>query len=163
MCCSTRGHKELDMAKGRNNNNRYRLVLSSRDTEKRQGKDKENTYEVIIRGGLLRWYSGKESAYRCRRHKRCGFDPWVGKISWSRKWHLGNPMDRRAWRDTVHGVTKNQIQHSHGRQAHRHILGLLLSFLISLLSPLLPPSALPLLPPLSPFPQITKEKRLGPW
>ena len=29
----------------------------------------------------------------CRRHKRQGFDPWVGKIHW-RKWHLGNPMDR---------------------------------------------------------------------
>ena len=22
----------------------------------------------------------------CRRHKRHGFDPWVGKIPWSRKW-----------------------------------------------------------------------------
>ena len=22
----------------------------------------------------------------CRRHKRCGFDPWVGKIPWRRKW-----------------------------------------------------------------------------
>ena len=85
-CCSTWGRKELDMAKGRNNNNRYRLVLSSRDTEKRQGKDKENTYEVIITGGLLRWCSGKESAYQCRRHKRCGFDPWVWKIPWSSKW-----------------------------------------------------------------------------
>ena len=53
----------LDTTQPLNNNNRYRLVLSSRDTEKRQGKDKENTYEVIIRGGLLRWYSGKESAY----------------------------------------------------------------------------------------------------
>ena len=21
------------------------------------------------------------------RHKRCGFNPWVGKIPWSRKWH----------------------------------------------------------------------------
>ena len=26
----------------------------------------------------------KESA--CRRHRRCGFDPWVGKIPWRRKW-----------------------------------------------------------------------------
>ena len=36
--------------------------------------------------GLPRWCSGKESACRrrsCRRHK---FDPWVGKIPWSRKW-----------------------------------------------------------------------------
>ena len=30
--------------------------------------------------------SGKELAYQCRRHKRCGFDPWVGKIPWRRSW-----------------------------------------------------------------------------
>ena len=35
---------------------------------------------------LPRWYSGKESACQCRRCKRCGFDPWVRKIPWSRKW-----------------------------------------------------------------------------
>ena len=29
---------------------------------------------------------GKESACQYRRHKRCGFDPWVGKIPWKRKW-----------------------------------------------------------------------------
>ena len=29
--------------------------------------------------------SGKESACQCRRHKRCGFNPWVGKIPWGRK------------------------------------------------------------------------------
>ena len=23
---------------------------------------------------------------QCRRHRRCGFDPWVKKISWRRKW-----------------------------------------------------------------------------
>ena len=27
----------------------------------------------------------KESACQRRRHGRCGFDPWVGKIPWSRK------------------------------------------------------------------------------
>ena len=31
--------------------------------------------------------SGKESACQCRRHKSRGFDPWVRKILWSRKWH----------------------------------------------------------------------------
>ena len=31
-------------------------------------------------------HSGKESACWCRRHKRCGFSPWVRKIPWSRKW-----------------------------------------------------------------------------
>ena len=29
---------------------------------------------------LPRWLSGKESAFECRRHKRCRLDPWVGKI-----------------------------------------------------------------------------------
>ena len=30
--------------------------------------------------------SGEEPACQCRRHKRHGFDPWVGKPSWRRKW-----------------------------------------------------------------------------
>ena len=30
--------------------------------------------------------SGKEPACQCRRHKKHGFDPWVGKIPWSRSW-----------------------------------------------------------------------------
>ena len=25
-------------------------------------------------------------ACQCRRHKRCGFDPWIGKIPWRRAW-----------------------------------------------------------------------------
>ena len=32
--------------------------------------------------GLPRWLSGKESTRQCR----CGFNPWVGKIPWRRKW-----------------------------------------------------------------------------
>ena len=35
------------------------------------------------RNGIPRWYSGKESACQFR---RCRFDPWVRKISWSRNW-----------------------------------------------------------------------------
>ena len=30
---------------------------------------------------------GKESACQWGRHKRHGFNPWVGKIPWSKKWH----------------------------------------------------------------------------
>ena len=30
--------------------------------------------------------SGKESVGQCRRHKRHGFDPWVRKIPWYRRW-----------------------------------------------------------------------------
>ena len=29
---------------------------------------------------------GKKAACQCRRHKRCGFDPWVGEIPWRRAW-----------------------------------------------------------------------------
>ena len=36
--------------------------------------------------GVSRWLSGKESSCQCKRHRRCGFDPWVGKIPWSRRW-----------------------------------------------------------------------------
>ena len=53
---------------------------------------------------------------------RHGFDPWVGKIPWSRKWQstsvffLKSSMDRGAWQATVHGVTKDWTQlsiHTH--------------------------------------------------
>ena len=32
--------------------------------------------------------SGKEPACQRRRRKGRGFDPWVGKIPWRRKWQL---------------------------------------------------------------------------
>ena len=47
----------------------------------------------------------KESACQCRRR---GFDPWVGKIPWKRKWQPtlvflpGKIVDRGAWKATVH-------------------------------------------------------------
>ena len=33
-----------------------------------------------------RWLSGKESTCQCRRCRSCGFNPWVEKIPWRRKW-----------------------------------------------------------------------------
>ena len=36
--------------------------------------------------GFPTWLSGEEPTWPCRRHKRLGFDPWVGKIPWRRKW-----------------------------------------------------------------------------
>ena len=49
--------------------------------------------------------SGKEPVCQCRRHKRCGFDPWVRNPSpigggHSNPLHyscLENPMDREEW------------------------------------------------------------------
>ena len=64
---------------------------------------------------LPRWYNGKESTYRYRRHRRCRFNPWVRKIPWSRKWQPTavvlpeNPMDRGAWWAIVHGVAELDI------------------------------------------------------
>ena len=45
--------------------------------------------------------------------QRLRFDRWFRKIPWRRAWQptlvsLENPMDRGAWRATVHGVAKNQ-------------------------------------------------------
>ena len=36
--------------------------------------------------GFSWWLSSKESACQCRRHRRRGFHPWVGKLPWRRKW-----------------------------------------------------------------------------
>ena len=59
--------------------------------------------------------SSKESACQCRRRKRHGIHPWVGKILWHRKWHprplqyscLENPMDRGTWWATVQSGAKS--------------------------------------------------------
>ena len=35
-------------------------------------------------GGLPRWLNSKEPTCRCRKHQRCGYDPWVRKLPWRR-------------------------------------------------------------------------------
>ena len=35
---------------------------------------------------ILGGASGKEHTCQYRRHKTCEFDPWIGKIPWSRAW-----------------------------------------------------------------------------
>ena len=54
--------------------------------------------------------------------KRYGFDPWVEKIPWSRKWQpapvfLENPMDRGAWQATALEVAKSwtRLKGQHAR------------------------------------------------
>ena len=44
------------------------------------------SHSYLLRDTAPGGTSGKESACQCRRHKRYSFDPWVGKIPWSRKW-----------------------------------------------------------------------------
>ena len=43
-------------------------------------------YFPKVRLGFAGGASGKEPAFQCRRHKRCSFIPWVGKIPWRRAW-----------------------------------------------------------------------------
>ena len=40
----------------------------------------------IERVGIPRWFSGKESTCQWRSPRRCGFNPWVGKMPWRRAW-----------------------------------------------------------------------------
>ena len=77
---------------------------------------------------LPRWRSGKESACQCRRHERHRFNPWVGKIPWSRKWHPAPVFLSRKFhgqRSLVvysPGVTKSWTQLSMHRQIIMYIL-----------------------------------------
>ena len=74
--------------------------------------------------GLPDGASGKEPACQCRRCKRRGFNPWVGKIPWRRAWqplqcsNLENPLDKGTWQATVHGVTESDMTEAtqHGIQ-----------------------------------------------
>ena len=84
-----------------------------------------------------RWHSGKEFACEYRRHKRCGFDPWVGKISRRRKWQsspvllLGKFHGQRSlaghspWgckeSDTTEGLTLSFTIYMHYIYVHTHI------------------------------------------
>ena len=58
--------------------------------------------------------SGKEPVCQCRRHKRLGFDTWVGKISWGGHGNsleyscLENDMDGGASQATVNRVSQSQ-------------------------------------------------------
>ena len=60
--------------------------------------------------------SSKEPTCQCRRHKRHGFipvsrrSPGEGNGNPLQYSCLENPMDRRAWWATVHGVPKSQTQ-----------------------------------------------------
>ena len=75
---------------------------------------------------------GKEEACRYRRCERCGFNPWVRKIPWGRKWLPtpvflpGNPVNRGGWWATVRGAAESdstdrlRVRWERGRGRHRN-------------------------------------------
>ena len=84
-------------------------------TKGRECEKGENTllqYEADSTVGLPWWLRGKESLCQCRRHRFPRFNPWVGKIPLEEEMAThsrflpGKSMVRRAWRATVHGVTR---------------------------------------------------------
>jgi len=49
------------------------------------------TESILLHTASFKWdfpggTVGKESPCQCRRHKRCGFNYWVRKIPWRKKW-----------------------------------------------------------------------------
>ena len=73
--------------------------------------------------GLPRWLSDKQSTCTRRSCRRCGFDRWVGKILWRRKWPptqhscLENLTDRRAF-DGLQCITLQRGQQDQSDGAH---------------------------------------------
>ena len=67
---------------------------------------------------------GKEPTCQCRRHKRHGFDPWVGKMPQRRKWqqtpvfYLKNWMDRGDGR--LQSIRLQWVRHSWRDLAKTH-------------------------------------------
>ena len=65
----------------------------------------------------------KNPPAKCRRHKRCGFKPWVGKIPRRRAQQStpvflpGNPMDRGAW-GGLQSSGSQRVRHSWSDFAH---------------------------------------------
>ena len=53
--------------------------------------------------------SGKEATCQCRRHMRHSFDPWIGKIPWTRAWQPTPVFLRGSWQATVHRAPKSRI------------------------------------------------------
>ena len=52
-----------------------------------EGPNLADTYiNCFGSGGFPGGASGKEPTCQCRRCKRCGFDPWIGKMPWGRAW-----------------------------------------------------------------------------
>ena len=64
-----------------------RVVLSQRDSIFK-GLRREKTWQITGTLTVMApwWPSGKDFACQCRQRKRCGFDPWIGKIPWRRAW-----------------------------------------------------------------------------
>ena len=73
-------------------------------------------YQLKVRTSFLGSTSGKESVCQCRRCKRLGLIPGLGRSPGGGHGNplqyscLENPIDRGAWWATFHGVAKSQTR-----------------------------------------------------
>ena len=58
---------------------------------------------------LAEWFSGKGSSCQCRRP---GFDPWVGKMPWRRKWQSSILAWKILWTEKPGGLQSMELQKS---------------------------------------------------
>ena len=79
-------------------------------------------------GRVTRWLNSKESTCQCKRHKRLGFNPWIWRISWRRKWlptPVFLPEKSHGWRslagDSPWGLKESDMT----EQLTAHALALL--------------------------------------
>ena len=66
----------------------FKASVTLFEAGRRDGEEEAFWYDLWGQIEIPRWHNGKESACQCRRCQRCGFNPWVRKIPWSRKWQL---------------------------------------------------------------------------
>ena len=75
---------------------------------------RKNSLNISIHLICMRAFPMAQQQRICLPIRRCQFNPWVGNIPWKRKGNpfqyscLGNPMDRGASWDTVHGAAQSQ-------------------------------------------------------
>ena len=110
--CSPWGHKESDTTEATEHKMPVPAVIDGR-------------FRSVQ---LLGWRSGKEPGCQCRRHKRHGFNPWVRKIPWRRKWQptpVFLPGKSRRQRSLVGYSPWGHTESDLTEQAHVHALGML--------------------------------------
>ena len=98
---------------------------------------------INLREGLCWWLSGTEPTCQCR---RCGFNPWVGKIPWRREWHSSIITWKVPWTEEPGGPQSLGSQKSQTRLSFPCFLSHLVLQSPVQTHPLLQRKAMPLLP-----------------
>ena len=80
------------------------------------GKDWRNSYRKNEKAKAKQGFPVAQTVKNLPECRRPGFNPWVGKIPWRRKWQAtpvflpGEFCERGVWWATVHGVAKSRKQ-----------------------------------------------------